>query len=80
MLHGKNLFTYRNNKTTNYLNTANLEFTNLNKIWELKDKNKNYKLNWEILCRTKTKPINNKTCKLCSLEKYEIGKTDKQYH
>ena len=32
----------------------------------------------EILCRTKTKPNNNKTCKLCSLEKYEIEKTEKK--
>ena len=48
-----------------------------NYLWQLKDKDKNYKLNWEILCRTKTKPNNNKTCKLCSLEKYEIEKTEK---
>ena len=31
----------------------------------------------EILCRTKTKPKNNKTGHLCSLEKYEIEKTKK---
>ena len=48
-----------------------------NYLWQLKDKDKNYTLNWEILCRTKTKPNNNKTCKLCSLEKYEIEKTEK---
>ena len=32
---------------------------------------------WEILCRTKTKPNGNKICKLCSLEKYEIEKTER---
>ena len=31
-----------------------------------------------MLCRTKTKPKNNKTCHLCSLEKYEIEKITKE--
>ena len=43
-------------------------------IWELKDPNKDYSLKLEILCGTKTKPKNNKTCHLCSLEKYENEK------
>ena len=49
-----------------------------NYIWELKETNTNYNLRWEILCRTKTKPKNNKTCHLCSLEKYEIEKIKKE--
>ena len=47
-------------------------------IWELKEANKNYNLKWEILCRTKTKPKNNKTHRLCSLENYEIEKIKKE--
>ena len=31
-----------------------------------------------LLYRTKPKPKNNKTCHLCSLEKYEIEKITKQ--
>ena len=38
---------------------------------ELKDANKNYNLDSETFYKTKTKPKNNKTCHLCSLEKYE---------
>ena len=51
-----------------------------NYIWELKDANKDYNLKWKILCRTKTKPKNNKTSNLCSLGKYETEKLKKSYH
>ena len=47
-----------------------------NYVWELKDANKDYNFKWEM--RTKTKSKNNKTCHLCSLEKYENEK--KSYH
>ena len=68
---------YRNHKAS-FNNKQKRYSTELsNYLWQLKDKDKNYKLKWEILCRTKTKPNNNKTCKLCSLEKYEIEKTEK---
>merc|ERR1712096_567660 len=66
---------YRNHKAS-FNNKQKRYSTELsNYLWQLKDKDKNYKLKWEILCRTK--PNNNKTCKLCSLEKYEIEKTEK---
>ena len=50
-----------------------------NYIWELKETNTNYNLKCKILCRTKTIPKNNKTCHLCSLEKYEIEKLKKSF-
>ena len=65
---------YNNHKASfnNKLKRHNTELSNY--IWELKETNTNYNLRWEILCKTKTKPKNNKTCHLCSLEKYEIEK------
>ena len=69
---------YNNHKASfnNKLKKHNTELWNY--IWELKETNTNYNLRWEILCRTKTKPKNNKTCHLCSLEKYEIEKIKKE--
>ena len=61
-----------NNKTKKH----NTELSNY--IWKLKETDTNYNLRWEILCRTKTKPKDNKTCHLCSLEKYEIEKIKKE--
>ena len=68
---------YSNHKIsfTNKLKRHNTELSNY--IWELKDAYKDYNLKWETLCRTKTKPRNNKTCHLCCLEKYEIEKIKK---
>ena len=40
-------------------------------------KSKNYNPKLEILCETKTKQKDNKTCHLCSLEKY--NKNQKGY-
>ena len=50
----------------------------LNCLWELNDKNTNYNLYWEILCRKKNQTEGNKTCKLCSLKKYEFEKKTEQ--
>ena len=70
---------YHSNHKTSFNNKLKRHNTKLsNYTWELKDANKDYNLKWEILCRTNTKPKNNKTCLLCSLEKYEIEKTKKE--
>ena len=41
-------------------------------IWELKDKNINFKINWEIMKKTNGYNKINKTCSLCLNEKYLI--------
>ena len=63
---------YRNHKESfnNKLKRHGTELSNY--IWELKDANKIYNLKWEMLCRTKTKPKNNKTCNLCNLKNTKI--------
>ena len=43
-------------------------------IWELKDKNEDFSINWEILARTKNKFNLKHGCTLCNMEKYEISK------
>ncbi len=45
-----------------------------NYIWKLKDNNIDYKINWEILARTKSKYNIRNGCKLCNIEKLEIAK------
>ena len=43
-------------------------------IWELKDKNEDFSINWEILARTKNKFNLKHGCTLCNMEKHEISK------
>ena len=70
---------YSNHKASfnNKMKRHNTKISNY--IWELKDANKDCNLKWEILCRTQRKLKNNKTCSLCSLEKYEIKKLKKNH-
>ena len=69
---------YRNYKT-NFNNKQKRYSTELlNDLWEIKYKNTDYNLNWDMLCRTKTKPNSSNTCKLCSLERFEMEKLDKK--
>ena len=68
---------FRNHKTT-FLNKNKRHSTELaNYIWKLKDKNIDFKIEWEILNRTKTKFNYRKGCKLCNLEKIQIDKVNK---
>ena len=57
----KHLSLIRNKMCTHKIRFIVTQIKTSNHLWELKAKNKNYKLNWEILCRTK--PNSNKTCK-----------------
>jgi len=43
-------------------------------IWDLKEKNEDFSINWEILARTKNKFNSKHGCTLCNMEKYEISK------
>ena len=41
-------------------------------IWDLKDKNENYEINWSIIDRAKDFNPDTKKCRLCIKEKYYI--------
>ena len=43
-------------------------------IWDLKDKNKDFSINWEILTQTKNKFNLKHGCTLCNMEKCKISK------
>ena len=68
---------YRNHKSS-FNNTNKRHTTELaNYIWNLKDNNTDFKIEWEILNRTKSKFNTKFGCRLCNLEKIQINKTDK---
>ena len=68
---------YRNHKTS--FNNINKRHTTelANYTWSLKYNNTDYKIKWEILNRTNSKFNTKFGCKLCSLEKILINKSDK---
>ena len=68
---------YRNHKSS--FNNINKRHTTelANYIWNLKDNNTDFKIEWEILNRTKSKFNTKFGCRLCNLEKIQIDKTDK---
>ena len=47
-------------------------------IWELKDKNLDFNIKWEILTRTKNKFDLKNGCTLCNMEKNEIAKLNQE--
>ena len=64
--HGINIFL---NNSKYRLKTTLLKY-----IWELKDRNKDFSINWEILALTKNKFNLKHGCTLCNIEKHEISK------
>ena len=46
-------------------------------VWQLKDLNKNFRIDWQIITRTKSYQKGSKNCKLCLTEKMHILNSDK---
>ena len=63
-----------------FINNYKYRFkTTLSKyIWELKDKNLDFNIKWEILARTKNKFDLKNGCTLCNMEKNEIAKLNQE--
>ena len=68
---------YRNHKYS--FNNINKRHTTklANYIWDLKDNNTDFKIEWEILNWIRSKFNTQLGCRLCHLEKIQIDKTDK---
>ena len=56
-----------------FSNKSKRQNTELNKhIWELKDQQKDFNIEWEILCEAKSYDNRLKRCQLCTMEKFYI--------
>ena len=61
---------FRKNNHKKHRNSTALS----NYAWKLKDNNTDFKIDWEILSRTKNKFNTRNGCMLCNIEKMEIAK------
>ena len=63
---------YNRHKTT-FNNKSKRHSIELSKhIWELKEQQRDYKIEWEILCHAKLYNNKSKRCQLCIMEKFYI--------
>ena len=51
-----------------------LKITHSKHFWVLKDRKKDFSINWEVLARTKNKFNLKHSCTFCDIEKHEISK------
>ena len=73
-----NSFKTRHAQHKHTFKNENANQTALSKyIWELKNKNKIYKIKWNIIYKTKKPTVILKGCTLCNLERLAIAKADK---
>ena len=64
--------------TSSFRNIQHRNKTELSShIWQLKEKNLDYKINWKILTRAKSYKNGKNWCKLCLTEKMKILKADR---
>lgn len=69
-----------NNHTMSFKHKKHSTSTAFSKyIWELKEKNENYNIEWSILKHAKSYTSGNKSCNLCTTEKLFILNADKRF-